>query len=230
MNAASPLFTRFAGFIDRLKQTIAAASVKVQGRPARLPAPIGLLLYGRLSRLTTRLRDLLARIEAERTKPRRIAAPRTGRKSTTKPPPVLPRRFGWIAQPLPEANAHAQTLRQFLCEPETESLIASDPRIGRILRPLCHLLGIDLTLIYRMVPPPHPQDAPQTKPHPLLRNPSTKPRPQNPHPRLPKPPDPPLRAPTLDAIQSLLDQTFSPRAQTHNPWFTPSDFFIVHPK
>ncbi|MDD2862872.1 MAG: hypothetical protein PHI71_17650, partial [Acidiphilium sp.] len=198
MNAASPLFTRFAGFIDRLKQTIAAASVKVQGRPARLPAPLGLLLYGRLSRLTTRLRDLLARIEAERTKPRRIAAPRAPRKSAPKSAPILPRRFGWIAQPIPEANAHAQNLRQFLCEPETESLIASDPRIGRILRPLCHLLGIDLTLIYRMIPPPHPNDPTQTTPHSLLRTPATKPRPQNPRPRIPKPPDPPLRAPTLD--------------------------------
>jgi hypothetical protein len=250
MNAALTLFTRFAGFIDSVKKTIAAGSAPVQGRPARLAAPLGPMLFNRLARLTTRLRELLARIEAERTKPRnptriRRTRPRdrTGRTTPERqpqPPPALPRRFGWIAHYLPEANGHAHTLRVFLCEPETESLIASDPRIGRILRPLCHMLGIDLHMIYRMVPqhrptPEHPV-APTPTPdltrrHPLLpaNSPTTRRTPR----RIPwpqKPPPTPLRAPTLDDVQSLLDRVFSPHRHTPGLTFFPPDSIIIHPK
>jgi len=237
MNAALTLFTRFAGFIDSVKKTIAAASVPVQGRPARIPTQFGVMFHTRLSRLTTRLRDLLARIEAERTKPRPASAatprPRAPRPAKPKsepnpnPAPALPRGFGWITQPLPEANGHAHTLRQFLCEPETEALIASDPRIGRILRPLCHMLGIDLHLIYRMVP--HHPDL--TKRHPLLPE-NAKPRSNRPRKTRPKtpPPPPPLIAPTLDAVQSLLDRVFSPHHHSPGPYFFPPDDIYIHPK
>ncbi|MDD2877531.1 MAG: hypothetical protein PHT60_10395 [Acidiphilium sp.] len=257
MNAALTLFTRFAGFIESLKKTIAAASVPVQGRPARLVAPFGLLFHKRLTRLTSRLRDLLARIEAERASRRRIARPRATHpskpKPAPKPAPILPRRFGWITQPIPESNGYAQHLRELLCEPEMEALIASDPRIGRILRPLCHMLGIDLNTIYRMIPRHRPtRDQPIAPPpadptiipdpwltrrHPLLpEKPSNAPR-NNPDrpPRIRRPPPPnplapPFRAPTLDDVQLLLDRVFGGPKHTQSPDFAPPNFLYVHPK
>jgi hypothetical protein len=258
MDAAKPsLFTRFAGFIDRLKHTIVAAGAPVQGRPARLLPKFGILVHRRLARLVLRLHELLARIEAERTKPHHLARPRATTPPTqpAAPPPTttLPRRFGWITRTLAETNAYAQTLREFLCEPETEALIASDRRIGRILRPLCHMLGIDLRIIYRMVPRPNPitdpitgQPGPDTwlsRRHPLLPEPREGKREPNPnrptparaqkrrspppHPKLTPPPQP-LTAPSLDQVQSLLDHLFGARHQTPDPAFHPPDFFDVH--
>lgn len=252
MNAApQPLFTRFAGFIGTLRKSIAAAIVPVRNTPARLANPLGLLLYRRLGTIMTRLHDLLARIEAEAGQPRphpRARHPRPRASSPAEPAapaapqPKLPRRFGWIARHLPEAPGHAQSLRHFLCEPETEALIASDPRIGRLLRPLCHMLGIDLRLIYRMVPPHDPSNPNPdlTRRHPLLRETARPPRPHRPDrppPRPPRAPPPPrapnpspLRAPTLDDVQSLLDRVFSRQKPAYNPDFIAPDFLYVHPK
>ncbi|MHB1302256.1 MAG: hypothetical protein ACYCZB_02110, partial [Acidiphilium sp.] len=56
-------------------------------------------------------------------------------------------------------------LRLVLAEPEMETLIAADPRVGRILRPLCHLLGFKPPPSLRL---PKPTPKPRRKPKPRL--------------------------------------------------------------
>ena len=43
---------------------------------------------------------------------------------------------------LPEAGKYAGALRYLLRDPETVALLAKAPQAGRMLRPLCHLLGV----------------------------------------------------------------------------------------
>ena len=63
----------------------------------------------------------------------RAAAPGTVR---------LPREFGWVGRMLPEAAQYAGALRYLLHDPETMALLEKAPQAGRMLRPLCQLLGV----------------------------------------------------------------------------------------
>ena len=54
----------------------------------------------------------------------------------------LPREFGWVGRMLPEAAKYAGALQYLLRDPETMALVAKAPQAGRMLRPLCHLLGV----------------------------------------------------------------------------------------
>jgi len=56
--------------------------------------------------------------------------------------PALPREFGWVRRVLPETARFAGVLAYFLDDPEMAALVATTPEAGRILRPLCHLLGV----------------------------------------------------------------------------------------
>ena len=58
---------------------------------------------------------------------------------------ALPRRFGWLVQ----AGAHhaasvGTQLQTVLSTPEMAALLAASPQAGRILRPLCRALAVDL--------------------------------------------------------------------------------------
>ncbi|HET9146869.1 MAG TPA: hypothetical protein VFN77_02350, partial [Acetobacteraceae bacterium] len=96
-----------------------------------------ILLWTRLRRAAARFTALAAQNQPPPANPRRarIRKPRPA-------PPRLPRGFAWLLAPVPEAAASASQLRHLLAEPEMQGLIAADPRFGRILRPLCHMVGI----------------------------------------------------------------------------------------
>ncbi|WP_287835021.1 hypothetical protein, partial [Acidiphilium sp.] len=83
--------------------------------------------------------------------------------------PDLPRRRGWILAPLPEAAGIAGRLRALLEDPATIALIGTDPRFGRLLRPLCRTLGLRPPPCLRSAPPapkPRPPRRPRVR-HPL---------------------------------------------------------------
>jgi hypothetical protein len=57
---------------------------------------------------------------------------------------VLPTRFGWLKSLLSvEAQGHLAAFSTVIEDPEMKAIIAAAPQVGRIIRPLCHFLGID---------------------------------------------------------------------------------------
>ncbi len=67
----------------------------------------------------------------------------------------LPARFGWMLRFGSEVACHRSQLEHWLTtNPELGKLLAAAPHAGRILRPLCHMLGIPLPPALRLPPRP----------------------------------------------------------------------------
>ena len=140
---------RFAGIIDLLCRTVAA---RIAG--GRLPGPLIMLIWSRLRRMATRFAALAARHEAGRLPaPRR--RPRTPRPPSAhpRPPQALPRDVAWLLRLVPESASAASQLQHLLADAEMASLIAAAPQTGRILRPLCRMLGLRPPAALRLPPP-----------------------------------------------------------------------------
>ncbi len=163
---------RLALIIEGLRRAVAA---QIAGR--RLAGPFIILICSRLGRLAGRFTRLAARVSAGTAGPRRRAA---SRQPSKRPRPAyqrLPRRFAWLLPLVPgEAAAYGSQLQHLLADPEMAALIAAAPQAGRILRPLCRMLGVRLP--------------------PSLRQPSLRqPGPREPNLRQPPPPAPPATPP-----------------------------------
>ena len=125
---------RFAGLIDLLCRAVAARSAG-----GLLAGPLIILIWSQLRRRGARILRLIARLAAGTPPaPPRVQAARPKRPH---PPHRLPRGFAWLVRLVPEAASGAAQLRHLLAEPEMADLIA-DPRMGRLLRPLCRMLGV----------------------------------------------------------------------------------------
>ncbi len=136
MDAAAPAPAQtFARLIAGLCRAVAVAAAK---NP--LAAPLLLLLWPRLHRLSRRIAALAARIEAG-TAGRRPPSPRPAAPRPRPPYARLPRRFAWLPRLVPEAAASGSQLQHLLAEPQTAALLAA-PQMGRLLRPLCRMLGV----------------------------------------------------------------------------------------
>jgi len=167
VTAAPPLAVadRFALTIDGLCRGIAAARI------GGVMAPVLILLWNSLHRRATRFATLVARVQAG-TLPRSRPRPRTRtghceepgshltssngdprsdeaisvHTSTPRQPPSrrprLPRTFGWLIRLIPAVAAFRSQLQHLLSDPEIAELLTAAPQLGRILRPLCHMLGI----------------------------------------------------------------------------------------
>ncbi len=103
--------------------------------------PFVALIYGRLSRLAVRFARLAARVQAG-------VLPRAAgvRADSERIRPVavrLPRGFGWLIRMMPEAAVYGSQLRHLLSEPGMVALLAAAPQAGRLLRPLCRMLGVE---------------------------------------------------------------------------------------
>jgi hypothetical protein len=110
-------------------------------------APLMHLAWVRLRRLSARFAVLAAAVRAGRLAPARAArpgvGPRPARPLPEFPPEyILPRGFGWLLRLAPETAAFGGQVEHFLADPELASLLAETPQAGRILRPLCRMLGI----------------------------------------------------------------------------------------
>jgi len=94
--------------------------------------------------------------------PERVAQPR--------PPGKLPRGFMWLSRLFPENAVPVQFALSDLVDnwPDTAALVAAAPQAGRILRPMCRMVGL--------TPPPY------------LQLPKRPRRPRPPRPAKPKPP------------------------------------------
>ncbi len=168
MNDLAPRFTHIIG---GLLVAIAHFAHRHRAR-----APFFGLLTGRLLRLNTRLAGLLARWRAG-TLPR-PRAPRPGRPSVRRERPRYPTRHAWLVVEVGHTAAvYGLYIEQVLAEPAFAEFIAAAPQAGRLLRPLCRMLGV--------VAPPCLR--------PPAARPAVRPPVQPPSPA-PPPPPPPSRA------------------------------------
>ncbi|MBV9654354.1 MAG: hypothetical protein JOZ42_07290 [Acetobacteraceae bacterium] len=192
---AQSLTERFAFAVELVLRGLSLSLPK-----SREMAPLALGTWNRLKRLVARFSALVAAVEAGRLPAR--SAPAAGRQTRPLPPesriqphapaPVvtMPKGYGWLLALAPELNtrigrAQVETL---LADPAFLALVAQAPQAGRILRPLCHMLRIELPDGLRL--PPRPR-----RPHsPATPKPAAEARPRRPKPawlRWPK--SPPLR-------------------------------------
>lgn len=118
------------------------------------------LLWNRLSRAILRFTALVR--DARNNIPPPIRPARSGcapqhPAQPPKPRPqtlAMPRRFGWLFAPVPDAAALGSQLAHLLTDPELIAMIEADRRFGRLLRPLCHTLGIRPPCLQRPKPAP----------------------------------------------------------------------------
>jgi hypothetical protein len=168
---------RLALIIAGLCEVLAARAVKHRAAEAVL-----MLASTRLRRLSFRFATLVAklregRLSAARRPPRRAepapalapavepptgSGPAAGAEAPPATPrPSLPRGFGFLLRLAPghEVPGCRAQVEHWLSDPEVLALLAQAPQAaGRILRPLCHMLGIELPPALRLPPrePPAP--------------------------------------------------------------------------
>ncbi len=132
--ASAALADRFAALVEGLRRAIAA-----RGAGIGLAVPLMLLLWSRLHRTALRFARLATKVQAGTLPPpRRRRSPRP-----TRPQPLrLPRGVAWLLRRLPQAAAAASQLQHLLADPAMADLLAAAPQAGRLLRPLCQMLGV----------------------------------------------------------------------------------------
>jgi hypothetical protein len=180
-------FTPLAQWLTLIVAGLQKAAAARAGRDHAV-APLVMLLWTRLARLTARFDALVARLTAghpaaparQRTRPASVVPAR----KAPAPGLRLPRGQAWLIRLLPgEAASYGCQLQALLADPAMAALLAAAPEAGRILRPLCRLLAI--------------------APEGLLALPSAAGKPA-PKPRPAKPAPPPESGPTLAQMWAAL--------------------------
>ena len=187
--------TRFTDLLARLRQAVAVFANRQQQGPrvvvigsqtyveltppsrhSTIPGPTWLLLTERLGRLAQRFRALIARVEAgklPKPRPPQIRPPQIRPATARAPVPRLPAARGWINARIPDAASCAGTLIVLLQDPAMPELVRAAPQAGRLLRPICRALAVDLPDWLRL--PPRPRKPILRKPRPA-RAPKIHPR------------------------------------------------------
>ncbi|MBC7637128.1 MAG: hypothetical protein H7251_16175 [Acetobacteraceae bacterium] len=143
-DAAPELARRFAMIMAGLGALVARRFLK-------MPHLVGFtgLLWGRLNRAVQRFYRAL-------TVPAQAGAPRVraDRAATTRVRPEgLPRGRGWIVRELGwEAAAYLVQLENLLGEIATQHALAAAPGAGRVLRPICRMLGVPAASTPKLAP------------------------------------------------------------------------------
>ncbi|MCX7375821.1 MAG: hypothetical protein NTY94_03680 [Alphaproteobacteria bacterium] len=159
-----------------------------------LPGPIWTLLWFRLERTANRLTRLYERWQTNTLPKPRPKAARTN--SVRKPapqipelpapgmplveaPPRLPHGRGWITRRIPEAGPSAGQLHDLLQTATIQDFVQAAPQAARLLRPLCHALGVDQPAWLQRPPRPRPTRKPRAKRprRPSLNDPNVRFRP-----------------------------------------------------
>ncbi len=195
---AQSLADRFTTIMRLLRQTLGAPDY------ARFDLSLKRAIWHRISRFSLRFRALACNPRPIRERKPRPKA-QTTPESAQAPAPTastgakrreLPGQKGWLLQTFP--GHHIPYVRghliRFLEDPDLARLSGENPSIGRVLRPLCHMLAIPLPDYLKLARKPRP---PAPKPaHKPARKPERKPEPSFYEYMLQKYPAPPPR-PTL---------------------------------
>jgi hypothetical protein len=153
------------GFASRFALILSALCALVAARFLRNPRLLALIVpvWSRISRAAQRLDRVLARLAEGRLPRPRPGRP--GRRGGKNPSARLPRGHAWLVVAAgSEAACHASQLAHLLAAPGMAELLAAAPAVGRILRPLCRMLGIAPPA------PPAPPPAPIAPPAPSARS------------------------------------------------------------
>ena len=129
----------------RLGLVLAGVVALVARRFLRMPRLMGftILLCARLGRAARRFERAMTR--PARARPARAQAQRAG--SDRARAIVLPQGQGWLVRALGyEAAGLGSQMSALLAEPEMQAVIARLPAAGRILRPICRMLGVPAAL------------------------------------------------------------------------------------
>lgn len=127
-------------------------------------------LWTHLRRAIGRMDRLMARLAAGRLRPARPRlsppAPLMPRPPVVSRTPGLPKTRAWLVRELGYmAAGYGGQLEFLLNDPETAALLAAAPSAGRILRPLCRMLGVTLP-DFLQLPPRPPRPRPPRAPRP----------------------------------------------------------------
>ncbi len=134
--------------------------------------PVLRLAYDRIARAATRFQALFTRWQTN-TLPTTRNRPAQSRQRA--PKPYFPAGRAWLAGSTDHhVRGRASQLEHLLSHPDMPKFLAAAPQAGKILRPLCHMLGI--TMPPTLLPSPRP---PRQEP-------------EGGTPRQPKPPKPKL--------------------------------------
>jgi hypothetical protein len=151
--------------LDGLQAAIAA---KIADYP--VTAEMVMFLWKRVNRVKNRFLALAALIAAGKIPRERGSKPRPRKRGGAvgadginwrKWLPLS--RFGWLCRLMPSlhnrfgAAQFAGGLRNLLGQPEMQALLAAAPKAGRLLAPLCFMLGIEKSLLHPVCPPPPPE-------------------------------------------------------------------------
>ena len=170
--SAWALAGRFARFISGLREAMATS--------AEHNAPLMNLaarLWNRLTEAAERFAAIAAHPVARSRRRPAEAAPMPEDAAPPRPRAprrTLPRTQGWLARLSPETVPFGIDLANLLAQPEMAELLATAPRLGRLLRPLCRMFGITPP---EAPPPPPDTPAPDTSPR---RAPAAAPGPDRP--------------------------------------------------
>ena len=105
-----------------------------------LPAETWLLIHTRLNRIAARFNALFQRWQTNTLPIPRAPQPRAAKPRP--PAPRLPSTRGWVNARIAAAAPCAGMLDILLHDPELPKFLADAPQAGRLLRPLCHALGL----------------------------------------------------------------------------------------
>jgi hypothetical protein len=127
------------------------------------------------------------------------AAPRT------RPPPVLPRRFGWLCRLVPPLASQAgEQMERLLNDPELEAMAKASPEVGKLIRPLLWMTGRKPTAY--LAPPPRPRLALTEREGAGPKPPPRRPRAAAPAETPPAaPPAPPVPPPEALLVTPVID-------------------------
>jgi hypothetical protein len=198
--AVTGLSHRLALILDGLCRVAGAC-----GSTDRALAPMMLLLWARLRRMAARFERLAAQVRSASLPAAPAATPRPmPRAPRPRPARRLPRGFAWLIRLAPEAAGYGGQLQHMLADPEMVALLAAEPKLGRILRPLCRMLAIrpgpELLAPPRRVGTP-PSETPPSETPPSETPPSGE-----------RPPDPPACASYATDVQPAVGLVVSDRS------------------
>ena len=128
----------FSFVLTGLQAAIAVVAAREQHLTVLLVA-----VWGRIGRIHTRLARLIALWRAGMLpKPRKSRAGETQTRTSTRATSALPTVPAWLLVAVREAAPYGTRLEHLLSQDEYVEFLAACPQAGRILRPLCRMLGV----------------------------------------------------------------------------------------
>ena len=135
----------FGNILSDLQAAIAVVSAR-----HRALTPLLVAVWGRIARMRARLERLVALWRAGKLPKPRMARDRQADKPADEPAgrparakQSYPSSRGWLAARVWEATAFRGQLEHLLSREDCLAFLAAVPQAGRILRPLCHMLGVE---------------------------------------------------------------------------------------